>query len=131
MLIAYVSEFSFCFDIIAVTETWLKEGETVEIPGYYMHSQPRKCSTRGGGVALFVKRNLDICYLTECTYTQDAIESLFVRIKGNITVGVVYRPPNSCIIDFISAIETILIYITPSKNSLIICGDSNIDLSKR
>lgn len=129
-LIAYVSKFTFSFDIIAVTETWLREGETAEIPGYYMHSQPRKCSARGGGVALFLRRNVDSYYLNECTFTKDAIESLFVRIKGGITVGVIYRPPNSSKSDFISAMESILLSTTTSNDSLIICGDFNIDLSK-
>lgn len=53
---AHLSRHSFVYDVIALTETWLKDGESAHVPGYTLLSLPRKSSSRGGGVALFLKK---------------------------------------------------------------------------
>lgn len=64
-LSAYLSQHTFKYDIIAITETWLKQGETVQLLGYVTVSQPRPGATRGGGVALFIKNDIQYVPLPE------------------------------------------------------------------
>jgi len=46
---------------------------------------------RGGGVALYVREQLE-CIELGLAANEEQVESLWVRIKGDITVGVYYRP---------------------------------------
>jgi len=65
--------------------------------GYRIFRKDRP-TRRGGGVALYVKKQLEgieLCLGAE----EEGVESLWVRIKGqahkgDITVGVYYRPPD-------------------------------------
>lgn len=127
-LVVYLSQHSFVYDIIAVTETWLKDGETVEIPGYECLSLPRNSASRGGGVALFIKCGIEYQCLSESCCSRKTVESLFLYLKLGVTVGVVYRPPNSCYNEFISGMESILDPLMSRTTPLVICGDFNIDL---
>lgn len=67
-LLIYLSQRSFQYDIIAITETWLKEDECVNIPGYVM-SQPSAHATRGGGVAMFNRNELSFQHLNDISST--------------------------------------------------------------
>lgn len=49
---------SFSYDVIAVSETWLKHEEFINIPNYTMMSLPRTVRFRGGGVALYVNNKI-------------------------------------------------------------------------
>lgn len=46
-LTVHLSQHSFQYDLIAVTETWLKKGEIPYIPGYTTLSLPRDSTARG------------------------------------------------------------------------------------
>lgn len=77
-LLAYISQQPQRFDVIAVTETWLKRNENIVIHDYTMLSQPRDSRSRGGGVALFVKNEHSYTILPSLSCSTRAIESLFV-----------------------------------------------------
>lgn len=87
-LLAYLSQFSFRYDVIAVTETWLKGGESDFIPGYKMLSMPRCSTTRGGGVAFFIKTGLPFCASEVKKHSSDATEALFVKLQCGLIIGV-------------------------------------------
>lgn len=129
-LVAYLSQYSYRYDVIALTETWLKQGESVEIPGYDFLSLPRDSTSRGGGVALFVRKELGYCCCHNISHDGSMVESLFIQLKCGIIIGVVYRPPNTCLTKFYSVMESILLLLTAGKSSLIVCGDFDIDLLK-
>lgn len=129
-LLIYLSQHSFQYDIIAITETWLKEDECVNIPGYVMLSQPRAHATRGGGVAMFIRNELSFQRLTDISSTQQSAETLFATIECGVIAGVVYRPPSSSVDDFISVMESVLHQCVTSHSQIIISGDFNIDLLK-
>jgi len=87
------------YDMVAITETWWDSSHDWQatVDGYRLFRKDRP-KRRGGGVALYVKEQL------ECTELclgadEEGVESLWVRIKGqphmgDITVGVYYRPPD-------------------------------------
>lgn len=127
-LLAYLSQHSFRYDIIGVTETWLKESESAHIPGYEVISLPRCSSSRGGGVALFTRNGLGFRCCDVQKHSTKTIEALFVRFSCGLLMGVIYRPPSSCKNEFIAEMEAILLPFTIQNGPIVICGDFNIDL---
>ena len=87
-------------DVVAVTETWLREGQDwqLNVPGYKCFRCDRGGLKRGGGVALLAKEHI-AAVQREDNIEELGIESLWVELrnkKGEITLlGVYYRPPNS------------------------------------
>lgn len=129
-LLVYLTQHKFTYDIIAVTETWLKEGETATLPGYTVASMPRPSSSRGGGVALFIKNEIDFDILPKNSVSTPSAETIFVQIKRGIAVGVVYRPPSSAVNEFICAMEYLMTSLITSQVPVVACGDFNINLLK-
>lgn len=105
LILSYISQHTY--DIV-ISETWLRKGEKTKIPGYTMLSQPRESIARGGGVALFIRDNISFQYLPDCSYSCQSAETLFVKLENGAVIGVVYRPPNSCVNNFISQMESVI-----------------------
>ncbi|KAK4815696.1 hypothetical protein QYF61_006679 [Mycteria americana] len=85
------------YDMVAITETWWDDVHnwSAAMDGYKLFRRDRR-GRRGGGVALYVRECLDSLELND---GDDRLECLWVRIrgkanKGDIVVGVCYRPPN-------------------------------------
>lgn len=78
-------------DIVAVTETWLYSDildHEVTPPGYVIVRKDRE--TRGGGVALFFKKELRYSVLPG----NPSIEAVWCKVqlqKGCVFVGVIYQ----------------------------------------
>ena len=86
-------------DLIAITETWWDSSHdwNVVMEGYVLFRKDR-LARRGGGVALYVREQLE-CIELHLGEGDVAVESLWVRIKGqagmgDTVVGVYYRPPD-------------------------------------
>lgn len=128
LLVSFLAQQEQLFDIVATTETWLKPGENITIPGYTLISNARASRSRGGGVALFIKSERSSSVLSGVTCSTPFIESLFVVLESSLIVGVVYRPPNSCVNSFLEKFETIFSSLTHDHKGVIaIVGDINID----
>ena len=115
------------FSVIAISETRLSDlsADQVNIPGYTFISNHRATKS-GGGTGLYLQDNLDYKICSDCNISDaDVIESLFVEIlvpRGkNIIVGVIYRPPNHHLTDFLSKISR-------SDKCCYLTGDFNLDL---
>jgi len=85
--------------LVAITETWWdKLHDWHAVMDGYRHFRKDRPKRRGGGVALYVKEQLECIEL--CLGTdEEGVESLRARIKGqsymgDIIVGVYYRPPD-------------------------------------
>ncbi|GAB0209615.1 hypothetical protein GRJ2_003427200 [Grus japonensis] len=86
-------------DLIAITETWwdsLHDWNAV-MDGYVLFRKDRT-ARRGGGVALYVREQLE-CIKLCLSVDEEQVESLWVRMKGqanmgDTVVGVYYRPPD-------------------------------------
>ncbi|CAH2101700.1 unnamed protein product [Euphydryas editha] len=87
------------FDIMALNETWLRQGEdgrAPRVPGYRLHHIPRPeyIRARGGGVGFYIKKG--ICTQTHSHPITPNVEQMWISIKGNgklIYIGTAYRPP--------------------------------------
>ncbi|XP_069941667.1 uncharacterized protein [Cherax quadricarinatus] len=88
------------FDIIALTETWydLKSRDmTAEcnIQGFKLFNVDR-CNGKGGGVALYVRENINCCIKKGIKIDGAVTESVwveFVEGQEKLILGVIYRPP--------------------------------------
>jgi len=86
-------------NLIAITETWWDSSHdwNAVMDGYILLRKDRS-TRRGGGVALYVREQLE-CIELCLGVDEERVESLWVRIKGqphmgDIIVGVYYRPPD-------------------------------------
>ena len=106
--------------------------DQVIIPGYAFISN--HCATKsGGGTGLYLKDNLDYKICSDCNVSDpDVIEPLFAEISvphgKNIIVGVIYRPPNHHLTDFMEKFTDILTKISRSDKCCYLTGDLNLDL---
>ena len=92
-------------DVVGITESWLNDDIStaeVHIPGYAVYRQDRPDTFRGigGGVLLYVRSNLNSIEKEDISgrFVNSAwceIPSNSTGIPNSITVGVVYRSPNS------------------------------------
>lgn len=128
-LVTIVSRLTFDCSIIAISETWLKEREFINIPNYNFLSLPRKTDSRGGGVALYLSTAIAFKQLKDITETQSEYEMLFVELATEITIGVIYRPPGSRMQAFLKHFEDLLQHFATTNKKVIICGDFNINIA--
>lgn len=126
-LVTLVSQLTFSCNIIAITETWLKEKEFINMPNYNFLSLPRTTDSRGGGVALYLSTEIKFKELKDITETKSEYEMLFVELDAEITIGVIYRPPGSRIQVFLKRFEEVLQHFATMNTKVIICGDFNIN----
>ena len=129
---SYVDNLDHCFSVIGLSETWLNQSNVsaYSIPGYNHVAQTR-CAGRGGGISLFVAEKIVYSEMTDYCMVNDYIESLFVKITNNgmvFVIGLIYRPPNSNIVQFTETLNNILGEV--SHMPCYIMGDYNIDLLK-
>ena len=119
-------------DVVGITESWLNDSiftAEVHIPGYVVYRQDRPDTSRGigGGVLLYVKADLSSVVKPEIG--RDFVNSTWCEIplkvagiSGSLTVGVVYRSPNSSVENNTLLFE--LMKQVSSKNTVIM-GDFN------
>ena len=87
------------YDLVAITETWWDNSHDWHaVMDGYRHFRKDRPTRRGGGVALYVKEQLESIELGLWA-DEELAESLWVRLKGqahkgDITVGVYYRRPD-------------------------------------
>lgn len=122
-------------DILAINETWLREGEedrAPRLPGYRFRHKPRPNNIRGGrggGVAFYIRKGFNI---KMCPHpnTEPSIEQMWITIRinnRNILVGTAYRPPWQDTNLFLDAITESLTSFT-GYDGVVLTGDFNINL---
>ena len=122
-------------DFMAITETWLKSdannnniiGELCPT-GYKFLHQPRETG-RGGGVGLL----LEDIFIAQRNFTINGIYTTFEHINVSVKssgccldIIVIYRPPSTCINQFIDEFSILLEQVVLSSGYLLIVGDFNI-----
>ncbi len=120
------------FDVIAISETWLKDNtreDALDLAGY---QQPicKNRASRGGGVMLYVKEEIGAIHRTDLE--SNDTELLWVELRPNnkkVMFGTGYRPPgmtalqvDSFIESFSQQTETVM---NENPDALIIVGDFN------
>ena len=123
------------FGVIGLCETRLtKELEPLyKIENFDQHCKSR--NTHGGGVLLYISSDYKSIMIDDLTFMKPALECVFVKCKVNgvkTIIGMVYRPPNSCVSDFMLDISGLLSKICTEypEFKVHIAGDYNFDLLK-
>jgi len=118
-------------DILCITESWLKSNYNNNFFKQYMSNyqiiRKDRISKRGGGLIIFIKKNIKykILEIENC----GIIEILFIKLLDkNIVIGTCYRPPNS-ISDDLDFFENILTNLILNNDNLILLGDFNININ--
>ena len=129
-------DINYAFDIIGITETWIRSKCTdniivnIDLPGYTFLSQPTQ--QRVGGVGVYIKNSLtfhsrDVLNLctTEC-------ETLWIEIENqldkNIICCIIYRHPNSNLECFLNQLFTLIEKANTENKYCFLLGDFNINL---
>lgn len=121
----------FCsqdIDILSVNETFLDDsvlsGE-ISISGYTLHRNDRG-SRHGGGVALYVKSNINHTLVKSF---DNSVESLWIKVsvlnKNPIFIGTMYRPPSADATYFDKMLDDIE-FVTCDSH-FVLLGDLNFD----
>ena len=122
------------FSVIGLSETNVNclQKETYKLEGYnsvYNDNLPGK--KKGSGIALYIKNTFSFIKLQQYCNVSEDIESLFLEISNQqytATVGVIYRPPNGNISNFLKYIAGILETASSNKQDTVIMDDFNINM---
>ena len=130
----YLSLLNLKFDVVCLSETWVKEGECVDnfFPNHYCFYSSR-CDRRGGGVAIFVNKKFECSVIPDLAINEVAIECVCVTVASEhkvMSVGVCYRPPNSNFTLFQTFLDEKVSLLRSTGENVILCGDFNLDLLK-
>ena len=122
------------FSVIALSETWLKTvpHSYYSLPGYELIVNNRTGNKAGGGVALYVSRDLDVIPREDLNLSDDSLESLFIEItvpkSKNIIAGVMYKAPSVVHSEFLTSFQMVCSHIAYGSKPCIISGDFNINM---
>ena len=125
-------EINFLPDIIAISESNIKNTciDNVSLNDYnIIHNDS---STIAGGVAMYLKKDVNVCVKENINFNITGCENLWVEVEKKtgkkIIVGVIYRHPNYNFQEFQKCLTTTLLNFENEKCEYIICGDININL---
>ena len=117
-------------DIITLTETWFKEYDTQEIPGYKSYHVYRS-ERRSGGVSIYVKESVCSFKIDNFSYVNSNLEICTVCIYLNNVkhfIFGIYRPHSGTIDSFKTELDIVLQNPMFSEKTCIALGDFNINL---
>ena len=122
------------FDQIGITETKQQVDKdflvNVNITGYHMYTQPSK--SNAGGVAIYIKNNLDHFIRDDLCKLDDCFEAVWIEIKNskgeNSLCGYIYQHPNTDVTNLMQYLEATFSLIDKKKYNIFLMGDFNIDL---
>ncbi|KOB73243.1 Uncharacterized protein OBRU01_09221 [Operophtera brumata] len=124
-------------DIMAINETWIKDGEEWRapiVPGYKLRYSPRPihlCGGRGGGVGFYIKCGIKARVWTHPVDPQNrSVEQMWLTLTVNgkkLAIGTAYRPERTKVDTFFDAV-TASINAVPNCDNVLLLGDMNINL---
>ena len=121
------------FDIIALSESWLKDTALdIYFPEYSSYHSIRP-ARNGGGTALYIRKHLKASIINDLCINNNDIESVFAEIShsgGKVVVGCIYRPPDGNISVFQHEMCSRLSMVMTNLNNILLCGDLNLDMLK-
>ena len=132
-----IGDFSFFLDelvrkpdFIILTETWSSEDKSAEIEGYRSFHCNRPNDRIGGGVAIFVKNDLQAKSVKISMENLPEIEYIHVKVSfansSPLNIIGLYRPPNPGMLNlFLEYLDNLIDSIGQNTNQ-IIAGDLNI-----
>ena len=125
---------NYTFDVIALTETWIKNELTPNIIfNDYKYVGLGRSEKQGGGIGLGIKDNIEYVIRDDLNMFNDICESCFVEIPKpgkNLIIGVFYRPPEKSVYQFNHILRETIEKINVEHKDCIFMGDYNIDINK-
>lgn len=124
-------------DIMAINETWLREGEEARapvLPGYRLRHAPRQYGSavggrqRGGGVGFYIKRGVSARLLAHPE--TPGVDQMWLRLNVNglkLAIGTAYRPPWQNVEMFLDALTDTVTSLS-TFDHIVLSGDFNVDL---
>ena len=122
------AEIAELYDIIAVTETWLKPdtpSRLLAIEGYFLERLDR-IDRVGGGVAFYIRDHLRYERLNDCDIARRGVESLTFCVGGT-AFCVMYRPDHDYT-EFLTHFEDLIDKLHTRFESIVILGDLNVNM---
>ena len=126
------------FDIITLSETWLKENQMllnlVQVPGYFAGFRHRD-RIRGGGVGFYIKTSIKFKERQDLNALDDTMEHQWIEVsmkkkQSKMLIGTLYQPssiPNEKV-SWLEKFDSLLSKIIPQHDGpIVITGDFNID----
>ena len=132
---AYLNSLEYNFSVIGLSETWLNQNNCTDfpLPCYHYIGKVRN-NKHGGGVGLYVNCSYQFRERDDLAVNiDDIIESQFIELTTkpkNTLVGIIYRPPNSKIDQFIECLTEMLQKLDLQNKKCYLMGDFNLDLLK-
>ena len=136
--LAFLDTVKMKFSIVVLSETWIKDSSNhINIPGFVSYHSIRQGNRRGGGVSIFIDKDIDSAELPNFFVNNEAFDSAGIKAtigKEIINIIGVYRPPRSSdgqqtLDRFNSMFPDLLQTLAPNQRNLIV-GDFNVDLLK-
>ena len=137
-LTSYIDSRDFLFQIIAISEIWLKLYHTdCIIPSYSIEKYIR-VNKLGGGVSLYVHSSLQYKLRNDIKIGSDSetINSVFVEIdkntagtRRNLIIRCIYRPPWVNLSGYNSCMTNTLALLQSEHKYIFLLGDYNVDIS--
>ena len=115
-----------------LSEVWnVKDNDQFTIPDYNLELQCR-ANQRGGGVGAYIHSSLNYSRIHNTSLINAESLWLKVSIKNKaIILGVIYRKPGTNFDEFKNELDILLHTMNLDRNSSIIMGDFNVDLTQK
>merc|ERR1712074_239642 len=136
--IAFLETVKMKFSVIVLSETWIKDiamANQLNIPGYISYHSIRKGERRGGGVSIFIDRQIESTeipnfFINNNVYLSAGFRATIGKEIFNF-VGV-YRPPRcregrQTLDRFNTIFQDLLHTFSPNERNIVV-GDFNVDL---
>ena len=125
------------YDLCALTETWIKEDDTLTShrmcpPGYSVTSVPRT-NCMGGGIAIVHKTGLSVTLInSDTTSSMEYAEFKIANHENDQQHNMIllYRPPNTNVLQFILDLTDILESLITKSGSITLLGNFNIKINE-
>ena len=120
---------------ICLTETWLKDQSNtkcINLDGYQEISTSNRNTSKGGGVGIFVRMDLQQTFMKKfgCTSIQILTVKINTKNGKRFLLTVIYINSNTSIYEKSETFQMFFEELTPEPEQLhIVCGDFNIDHS--
>ena len=124
------------FSFVGLTETWLSDSTAncYSIDNYENVNNFRHVR-RGGGVSILVKNGIDYFRRNELEVFTVDVESVFIEVNKNVVhsdknviIGVIYRPPNTNLDNFLLYIDDLLDRLSKENKFCYLLGDYNLNI---
>ena len=131
----YLETLYLKFDIICLSETWIKDIQYLNsfFPTYHGFHSTRPPAQRGGGVSIFIKRRFNAKLFDLQHYNLECFENIFIHFSVTdikFHVACIYRPPSSDHEHFLRTFESITGNLRRLQGECILVGDFNYDMLK-